>query len=232
MNRFNGVLKLHIASPDSKFGWIGLPWLIVLSSLLINVIIGISIGGKTAIYTGGLSSIFIYMFIAVIPAVNSTFPFALGFSIRRTDYFLGTTLIFCLLSLLNAVVIFLLSFIEANLINNWGTQLYFFSLPYLTEGNALQQLAFYFLVMLHMLFTGFFITAIYRRFRMMGLYTVGGAVFLPLSVLGFFVGYFNWWGDVFNWLGNQSAFGLSLYVTPLTALYALFTYLMLRKATV
>ncbi len=232
MNRFNGVLKLHTVSPDSKFGWMGLPWLILFSSFLINLILSMLLNKDKGLYTGGLSSIFIYMFIAGIIGVNRTFPFALGFSIRRTDYFLGTSVVFCLVSLLDAVLLYLLSFIEFNLTDNWGTQLHFFHLPYISDGNALEQVGVYFFGMLHLCFLAFVITALYRRVGMLGLYIASGIIFAPFSILTILATYYNWWGDIFNWLGQFSAFGIVLLLCPLTALYALASYGLLRKATV
>jgi hypothetical protein len=232
VNRFNGVLKLHTISPDSKFGWVGLPWLILFSSFLINVFISAVTGGKVAIYTGGLASIFIWMLIVCTAAVNSTFPFALGLCIRRTDYFLGTALILFVLSLANAIVLCLFSFIETNLTDNWWTQLHFFSLPFLSENGLIGQFAISFLTMLHLCFLGFVFASIYRRYRMTGIYAFSAVIFLPGTVLGFLANYYNWWETIFNWIGQQGALGFMLWLSPLTLIYALVSHWMLHKATV
>jgi hypothetical protein len=232
VNRFNGVLKLHTASPDSKVGWVAFPWAILLSSFLINVLISVIVGGKVAIYTGGLSSIYIYMLIACIIGVNSTFPFALGLCIRRTDYFLGTSLVFLVLSLGNAVLLCLFSFIESDLTNNWWTQLHFFNLPFISEGGLIIQFFILFLAMLHLCFLGFGLSSIHRRFGILGVYGFSGILFLPITVIGFLASYFGWWDNIFGWIGEQGSLGVVLWLTPLTLLYAILSYWLLRKATI
>jgi hypothetical protein len=87
MNRIANVLRLHIRGWHY---WLLVPLSIVLSSFVINLIISVILGGKTAIYTGGLSSIYIYMLVLGSLTVKETFAFALGFSVRRRDYYLGT----------------------------------------------------------------------------------------------------------------------------------------------
>ena len=88
MNRIVNVVALQT---KDKFSWFLLPWIIVGSSFVINIIIAILIGGKSPIYTGGMSSIYIYMLVVGGLCVAGPFPLALGFSARRRDYYLGTT---------------------------------------------------------------------------------------------------------------------------------------------
>lgn len=232
MNRFNGVLKLHVVGSYSKFNWFILPWLIVLSSFTINLIISTSLNSGEDLYTGGVVSIFVYMLVAVMVAVNTTFPFALGFNIRRTDYFLGTSLVIGLICLGDAALLWLLSIIENNLTDFWGARLHFFHLPYVNDGNLAFQFAVYFLAMLHFCFLAFVVISVFRRFGTFGLYSIFGAVGAVFSILTLLATQLNWWGEIFNWLGQQSAFGLCLWLAPLTILYALGSYWLLRRSTV
>ena len=232
VNRFYGVLKLHIASPDSKARWVGFPWGILFTSFLVNIIISVMLGGNKAIYTGGLSSIFIYMLIGCIVGVNSTFPFALGLCIRRKDYFLGTALVLFLLSLGDAIFLCLFSFIESDLTDNWWSQLHFLNLPFISEGGWFAQFTIYFLMMLHFCFLGFAIASLNRRFGSAGVYGFSGLILLPGSIVGILANYYNWWEAIFNWLGQQGALGITLWLIPLTVLYAFLSYGLLRKATI
>ncbi|MBN9392812.1 MAG: hypothetical protein J0I20_32575 [Chloroflexi bacterium] len=232
MNRFNGVVKLHVVGGYSKFNWFILPWLIVLSSFAINLIISGFLNNGKDLYTGGMVSIFFYMLVAVMVAVNTTFPFALGFNIRRTDYFLGTSLVVGLICLGDAALLWLLSIIENNLTDYWWAGLHFFHLPYLNDGNLAVQFGVYFLAMLHFCFLAFVVISVFRRFGAFGLYSIFGAVGAVFSILTLLATQLNWWGAIFNWLGQQSAFGLCLWLTPLTILYALAAFLLLRRSTV
>jgi hypothetical protein len=231
MNQLSGVLKIHFTGRAARFAWLGFPWLILLFSFGVNVLISALAGGTTGLYTGGLSSIYVYMFIAGVVAVNGTFPFALGLSVRRIAYFLGTSLMFCAISAADAVLLTLLALIEHDLTGGWGVNLHFFHLPYLSDGSPIEQVIILFSVMLHLCFLAFVVASLYRRTGMLGIYIFSTGLFGIFSLLGLAFTYFNWWGDVFNWLAQQTAFMLALWLLPVTALYALVSYLLLRKAT-
>ena len=84
MNRISGVLKLH--SRD-KWSWIYIPAIILFSSFVVNLTVSYLFMNQEDMYTGGLTSIVIYLFVAGIIVVGKTFPFAIGMSIRRNRLF-------------------------------------------------------------------------------------------------------------------------------------------------
>jgi hypothetical protein len=229
MNRITSVIKIH---SRNKFTWFFLPWIILLSSFVINLFISFLIGGKTAIYTGGLASIYIYMLVAGIFTLRDSFPFALGFSIRRTDYFLGTVGMVVAVSAVTAILLLLLSFTESELIRGWGLELHFFHLPYVNDGPLIGQLWIFFVVMVHMYLLGFAIASVYQRFGRTGMYVFFIAAFLLVSVCTYVFTYFNWWRDIFRWLSHYSASELASWLVLAIAAYALVSYALLRKATV
>ena len=49
-------------------------------------------------YSGGAFYIFVYMLVLGITVIAMTFPFALGYSVTRRDFYLGTSLTFVLLA--------------------------------------------------------------------------------------------------------------------------------------
>ena len=212
--------------------WFALPWIIVGGSFVINVFITLLLGGKGAIYTGGLSSIYIFMLAYGAVTVSRTFPFALGFSVRRRDYFLGTISLAVVVSAAWAMLLLLLSLIEANVIPNWGVDLHFFHLPYFSDGSPLGQFWVYFVVMLFMYLLGFVPGSVYQRFGWAGMYTLLGASSLLLSVISLLSTYENWWGAIFGWFAQQTAASLALWLVPLMAVFAMASYALLRKATV
>lgn len=116
MNRTISVMKMHWRD---KWVWIYVPWFILLLSFAVNLIIGISMGGEENINTGGVSSIFIYMFVCSMVIQGQTFPFALGMNVRRTDFFMGTSVMGLLVSAASAVILFFLSVVE-KLTDDWG----------------------------------------------------------------------------------------------------------------
>lgn len=229
MSQVNSVMKLHWVSTGSKVAWLVLPWGILLSSFLINIFLGAITGAS--IQTGGLASIYIYMGVAGTTILNSTFHFSLGFSLPRKDYFAGTAAMFGIFSLLNAVALCILTALE-NLTNGWGVRLSFFRITYITDGSVFEQFVIFTLILLCASFFGFMTGAIYQRYGMFGIYNFLGLLGLLLTVVTFFTSFYGWWDEVFNWIGQYSAFMLALWTLPITAAFGLATYLLLRRATV
>ncbi|TMV46618.1 hypothetical protein FE783_25240 [Paenibacillus mesophilus] len=229
MNRIYGVMRMQLRD---KFFLIYMPWIVMLSSFLVNIFVGVLLDGKTTIYTGGIMSIYCYMFVAGILILVQTFPFALGLSVRRTDFFWGTTAVVAGVSVLSAIALFLFAFVESNLTNGWGVDVHFFHLPYLNDGSAAAQIWIFFSILLNMYFLGFLISSVYRRFGKAGMW-VGSIVSILLFSAGTLVcTYYGWWGGIFGWLIGYTAFELALWMFAGAVLYALISYLLLRKATV
>lgn len=227
MNHTVGMLKMHF---KDKWIWLFMPWLILLSSFIVNVIIAFFI--DEPMYTGGLASIFIYMLIIGSVVLVQTFPFALGFSQRRTDYFIGTSFMAIIISAIFSLLLFLLSITEGNLTGGWGLELYFFHLPYLNDGTGFEQLWMYFVSILHMFYSGFIISSIFRRFGRNGLIIFAAVIFILISVCTLLITYNQWWGHIISWITDHTAFELALWTMPLTLLYALLSFWMLRRSTV
>jgi hypothetical protein len=229
MNRIANVFILH--SRD-RFSWFLLPWIIVSSSFVINLVIAALVGGHTAIYTGGVSSIYIFTLVAGAICVAGTFPFALGFGMRRRDYVLGTLGLGVAISAAWALLLMLLSLVEADVVKNWGVDLHFFHVFYFSDGSPLEQFWVYFVLMFLMFLLGFLPASIYQRYRRFGMYTLFGVSGVAISAFSLFSTYWNWWPTIFAWFARQTAFDLAWWTVPLAALCALASYALLRKATV
>lgn len=227
MNRIMPVMKLHMRD---KLSWIYVPWMILGFSFLVNIITSFFVTAQ--IYTGGIATIYVYMFVTGIVVLVQTFPFALGLSVRRKDYYIGTYLHFLVISLFNAIILLLLSLIEGELIVGWGTDLYFFHLPYLNDGSIVEQFLVYFLFMIHLLTGGLIFSSMFRRFGKFGLVTFCIVILVTSTITSLLITRNQWWDNIWIWLVNQTAFELALWTIPLTLIYTLANYLMIRKAIV
>ncbi|WP_054955889.1 hypothetical protein [Paenibacillus dakarensis] len=226
MNRISSVIKMH--SKD-KWSWFIIPWLVMLSSFFINFAISAFV--DTPIYTGGVSSIYIYMFVAGIITLAQTFPFALGIGVSRTDYYIGTSTMVLLTSIGSALVLFLLSLTEV-WTGSWGTGLHFFHLPYYSDGPLINQFLVPLVILLLMHFTGVLISALYRRTGKNGLFLISGILLIAFTVLGFLITYLNWFDPIYKWIVRQTAVDYTLWMLPFIVVFASASYLLLRKATV
>jgi hypothetical protein len=229
MNSVASVVSMHTTDKNS---WFYTPLMVLGASFGINVIIAGLLGGTTAIYTGGLLSIYVYMLVGGAIVVTRSFPFAIGFSVRRKDYFWGTVTMAVTISAIWAVLISLLSLVEGSLIRNWGVNLHFFHLPYWSDSSIFAQFGLFFVEMLLMFFLGFAPASVYQRFGRSGMYIVSGVVLGCFSILSLLSTYWNWWGPIFAWLGQQTPVELTGWMALVAALCALASYGLLRKATV
>ncbi|CRK83046.1 hypothetical protein [Neobacillus massiliamazoniensis] len=227
MNRIATVMK--ILNKDNT--WFIVPWcFVLLPAFLINLAIALIIRPENGFYTGALSSIFIVMMINGMYTLTQSFPFALGLSIRRTDFLLGTVMTVAVVCLGSTGVLSALSFLEGA--GGWGIGMHFFNLPYLSNGSLVERWWTLFATAFHMTFLGFFIVAIYRRFGRTGQFAFFTVIFLGGSVLGFLCTYYGWWTNIFHWLTGNSAAQLASWLFVVAVIYVLLSFLMIRKATV
>lgn len=226
MNRTSAVVRMHLRK---SINWLLVPVMVLLSSFIINVIIGALT--EDPIYTGGLSSIFVYMMVMGIITFAQTFPFALGMGIRRADYYRGTFATGLLTVLVFSLFLFLMSMTEGKWTNYWGVRLHFFELPFWSDGPIINRLWIPFLLLLNMFAAGILIGTYYRRFNKTGLLIGMLAIVLLGTIASFMIGVYGSWANIFNWLQDQTMAGLALWTVPITLLFSAFSYLLLRRCT-
>ncbi|HEY7417593.1 MAG TPA: hypothetical protein VH593_20590 [Ktedonobacteraceae bacterium] len=230
MNALRTVVKMYTRG---NLTWFFLPWMIVCIqfpvALIVTSIVEFFGGGKPPSYPGGLITICLSMFVWGIMSLTDTFPFALGFGVRRTDYVLGTMVIAVEVSTV-AVVLWLLCSLLEIVTGGWGVELHYFYLPYFNDGSLIEQFWVYFVVLASMYILGFVVGSVYQRFGRVGAVTFGLTVLLLISLFALVWTYLRWWGAFLTWFSQFSAFELTLGVLLLTAFYLLVAYLLLRRA--
>lgn len=228
MNKVTGVIRMNL---QDRLGWVFLPWIILGSSFLVNIIIAGTV--DEPFESGGLASIYIYMLVAGIVSVAQTFPFAIGFTVRRKDYLLGTLATITGISAMFAIIIVLLGNAESDWTGGWGAGLTFFKLSYLNDGNVLERFWVHFGLMLNMFLLGFFFGSMYKKFGKTGLFAFFIALSLVLTVVSYLITYNDGWDNIGNWIKDHpsSAAVLSSYLFLLTLLYAFLSHILLRRAT-
>jgi len=231
MNRTVSIVKMHMRD---KFSWLVLPWLICLVSFVVNLIVGGTVNPEGGIYTGGVSSLYIYLFVLGLIIVPQTFPFALGMGVRRRDYVAGTLATFIGLSAGSTVLLLLLSEAENSWLAGWGVGLHFFHLPFVHEGALLLQAFTHFTLLLFMFCSGFFIASIYRRFGRTGMYAFSLAAFLIFGFTPLLISYYDRWDDIGRWVeaNVHTLNDLTPWLLILVVLLALGSFGMLRRSTV
>jgi hypothetical protein len=222
----SAVVKMHARG---KLMWFIAPWGIQLTAFLVSLL-EVFLRQIRGLSSPGAGDIYIFYFVLGIISVIDTFPFALGFGVRRKDYVLGTLALVAGLFAATALALVMLGFLESRIVNSWGMDLHFFALPYLSAGSFLQQWWVDFSLLLNLFSFGFVIGSIYRRFGIVGVLAFLAFAIPLLATWLTLNSTLNLWGALFAWLSQLTAFGLALGLFPVSALYLLVAYLLLRRA--
>ncbi|MCS7464733.1 hypothetical protein N0M98_32055 [Paenibacillus doosanensis] len=226
MNRIPGMMKMHIRA---KWTSLLFPWVILFTSFIINLFISYLINNQEPFYTGGLASIFFSMPVIGAVTLAHTFPFALGFCVRRRDYFLGTALAAVITNTITAVLLCLLSLVESAT-DGWGVRMHFFNVPFINQFGPLGHLIIYLVLLLHLYFLGFAVSSLHRRFGPGGLFMFLAAALILLSASALLLTHYRLWGPFA--LGFSAHFNLIVGCMALAILlYAFLSYALLRRAT-
>ena len=237
-NRILSVIRLHFVNPMTI---LGLPWAILGFIFLANLAIWAIIVAATPVgdegevgaglgWSGAVSFIFVYMMVVSVQSISATFPFALGFSVTRREYYIGTSIVFVLLALIFSVGLSVLSAIE-DATNGWGLGGRMFTANYFGDGSALDHWFIYFALLLFFLFTGSAAAAVWVRWKSIGItayFVVIGILLIGLLAL---VGLTNSWVAVGEWFVAQGWVGSYAWSLVLTAVGAIVGFLILRRAT-
>jgi hypothetical protein len=216
------------------------PLLVMAFILLINVAIWVIMVASTSgsdrtqaldgtQFSGGGFFIFVFMLVVGVQIITATFPFALGLSATRRDFFLGTSLTFVLLAAGYAIGFGLLSLVE-EATNGWFAGGHLFTSVYYGD-NVGQRMLVVFFGLLFCFFVGAVGGTLYMRWRTNGL-LIGAAVLTVLLVGALAVVTFtkSWprLGDAF---ASAGPVGIAAWLLIPAAVAAVVGYLALQKAT-
>ena len=213
MTRIWNVVRLHLVN---RWTYVVLPWIILGTAFAMTLAIWMILRsvGVTGIgvASGAVGSIFIYLMVAAIMSINLTFPFALGFSVTRRDFYLGTALTFALIGAANAVVLTALAAIEVASGGWWLNGTIFTVL-----GPDASPLAYWFLF--------------FMRWRVNGMvlfWVLGGVALVGGFAL---ITYTNSWTAIGAWMTESGAIGLAAWSLVPTILAGIAGFAVLSKAT-
>ncbi|TBL74583.1 hypothetical protein [Paenibacillus thalictri] len=227
MNRVQSIVRMRLRDRWTSFY---IPWLILLSSFAVNLFISYLINNQEPFYTGGLMSIFIS--IAILGAIHfaQTFPFALGMSVRRKDFFLGTAMAAVITNAVSAVVLCLFSLVESAT-TGWGVNMHFFNLAWIENFSVLGRFGIYMAVLLHLHFFGITVSSIFRRYGRAGLYVFFTALLVIFSGMSLLITHYQWWIGIGLWC-KAHMIQIAWYSVLAVVLYGTVSYVLLRRATV
>ncbi|QCB50851.1 ABC transporter permease [Rhodococcus sp. PAMC28707] len=230
MKRTLNVARMHAIAWPLIIGW---PLVVLAISFVISYTIFALVPTTDNEYnfTGSVFSMYGFAIGFYIQAVTQTFPFALGISVTRREFFNASALVALVQSAVLATLVYVLSIIEAST-GGFGVKLRMFGIfRYATDDPALQWLGIFTTVLL-VAAIGLVVGVVYQRYRVTGIFGLGLASIVLLGGGAIVVTWQRWWPEVGDFFVDTPRI-LLLVVIPLvlTAIFGLAGWAGLRRAT-
>ncbi|MCZ2813196.1 hypothetical protein O2W15_17330 [Modestobacter sp. VKM Ac-2979] len=230
MNRVLGAARLQLINPLLS---VGIGWAIVALAFVVNLAIwGVGDLDTSASdsNTGGLAALYITVLVTYIQAVTMVFPLAMGLSLSRRVFYLGTALVAVVQAVVFGIALAALTAVE-NATNGWGAGLEFWAPGAVDVGNPALQVVVFAVPMMAFAFMGIGLGVLYKRWGATGIYALTAALIVGTGALVVLLTWRRAWDDLGAWLTDRSveSFAIGLPAVAALALAAL-AYLGLRRA--
>jgi hypothetical protein len=218
MTRVLQAARLHLIHP---LVILGIPWLVVSISFAINVAVwhltpaGEDDGG----FTGGVLALYITVLVVYVQAVTQLLPFAMGISLSRRTFYLGTALVVVVQSLFYGIALAVLGAIE-NATDGWGAGMnYWAPGPFEVDNFVLQVFASG-TPMLAFAFIGVGTGIVQKRWGQAGTWGLIIASMVFFGGLAILITWLDGWGSLATWFSDQSIATLTIGLPAAVALVA------------
>ena len=202
MDRVLQAARLHLINPLVV---LGIPWLVVGISFAINLAVWAltPAGSDNGGFTGGVLALYITVLVVYVQAVTQLLPFAMGISISRRAFYLGTALVAVVQSLLYGIALAVLVQIERTT-GGWGMDMRYWAPGPLTVDNFLLQVLISGAPMLAFTFIGVAMGVVHKRWGQAGTWglIIGSTAFF--GGLAILISWLDAWRDVADWFAAQS----------------------------
>ena len=218
MNRVVRAARLHLIHP---LVMLGIPWLVVAISFAINLAVwhltpaGEDDGG----ITGGVAALYITVLVVYVQAVTQILPFAMGVSVSRRTFYLGTALAAVVQALGYGIAISLLVSIE-NATGGWGADMQYWAPGVFEVGNPLLQVLASGAPMLACMFVGVGAGIVHQRWGQTGTYGLIIGTMVLFGGLAILISLLDAWTGVADWFSEQSIVTLTVALPVAVALAA------------
>lgn len=238
LRRIINVTRMQLIN---RFSLLVLPWMILSFIFIVNLavwwLIMTNVSAEDGAdasegmqFSGATGFIFVYMLVVAVQSVNLTFPFALGFSVTRRDFYFGTLGLFVAMSAYYGLGMTILAAIE-RATNGWGFGGAMFDVLYFQAANPFLQFVLFFVLFLFFFLVGAGISAVYVRWRSNGMIVFWALFALLLLGSAALITFTQNWLTVGLWFVEMGAFGVIMWSLLPSALIAIAGYFLLQKAT-
>jgi|tagenome__1003787_1003787.scaffolds.fasta_scaffold20735917_2 hypothetical protein len=217
MNRVLATARLQLVHPAVIFG---MPWAIAASSFAINwgiwSLADLRSQAGDGAFTGGVLALYVTVALVFVQAVTQLMPLAMGLSLSRRSYWLGTALVGVASALGYGVALAVLSAVE-KATHGWGVGLDFWAPGPLQVDNFFLQILVSGAPMLAFVFAGIGIGVVSKRWGTNGVWTLSVVTLLVLGGVSVLVTWLHGWDEIGRWLTSQSLATLAIGLPVLLA---------------
>lgn len=229
MNRTVVAARLHAVHALVA---LGIPWVVVGSSFAINLAIWAALpaDARSQGGTGGAISLYITVAIVFLQAVTQLFPMALGLSLSRRTFYLGTLLAAAVQSLGYGVALTVLTLVE-NATAGWGLGLSFWARGPVDVGNPALQVVVFAVPMFLAAVLGIGTGVVVKRWGQTGMWALAVVLLLAGGITAALITWRSGWPAVGSFFVDTSIVAL-LLVGPAVVAVAVAgaSFLGLRRA--
>lgn len=229
MSRTLNVVRMQLVNRQT-YVWV--PLIVLTGALLITLAIYAILANAGATgpkYGGGAQAPLWYFGVVGVQALTLTFPFSQAMSVTRREFYLGTLTTAVLTAAILATVFVIGGYIE-QATNGWGMNGFFFYFPQMWEIGPIGAGLSFFTIALMFFVVGFWAATLYKRFGGVAVTVILVGIGALLVAAMYLIGRLDAWAQVFTWIGDQGAVGLSLWGLLVIVALAAISFLTLRRA--
>jgi hypothetical protein len=218
MNRVLAAARLHLINP---LVILGIPWLVVAVSFAINLAVWhlTPAGSDDGGFTGGVMALYVTVLVVYVQAVTQLLPFAMGLSVSRRTFYLGTALVAVVQSVLYGIAISALVAIE-NATLGWGAGMSYWAPGPFEVDNPFLQVLTSGAPMLAFAFIGVGIGIVQKRWGQGGTWGLIIGTMVVFGGLAILISWLDAWGAVGSWFAGQTLVTLTVGLPTLIAVVA------------
>lgn len=186
-------------------------------------------GPNANLYAGSAQAPLWYLLVVGSQSVVYTFPFAQALSFTRRDFYLGTLLVYALVSVVFGATMWLFGALEG-VTNGWWTGGHYATFEYLGAAGHPGYFVFYTLSALMALNVGFCMGTIWKRGGGMGLtLTIIGLTALAIGAF-YLITTLEWWEPIVKALAPPHAIWvISLVIAAIAAISGVISWALIRR---
>lgn len=229
MNTLVKVARYHLVD---RMQYVVLPCTVTTFAFLVNLaLFSVIPASPNGAYTGGLSALFVLLFVAGTLSVTKSLPFGFALGLSRRSYYLGTALLVLVVSAVYAMGIVVLQAVEGAT-GGWGVDMHFFRIPWIFDGAWYLTWLTAFVLLALMFVYGMWFGLTYRRWQVPGLVTYIAAQAVVLLAAVLVITWLGAWPGVGAFFATLSALGFTGVLAVIVAVLGIGGFTTMRRVTV